>query len=413
MTIQRAIQVFAVIIIWLTPATAFRIAGTEEESIPFVPYEKGFVGKVGDNDEFPTRVNQGYESISIDMGYKRLQNCPGMVGPLEDEKFYCIGKEFGYCDRRSGICFCNKGYSGAACESCDPNHHRVGSLCYQKIRCPNDCSSAGTCDHLSGTCDCNGFREGTDCSEFTCSKYHPYCTHCDEHACIHCAEGFSINKDSSGEECEHCSRFDPRCNSCNGTACLDCIDSLLLSIKRSGRRDHDPELPYDELMRELSITVPFGSLQSNSFDEAEKYYLSDPRLVPLNASSVACDQGTNSDSSFNCYPFQTSNVVCGHNGVISFLSPTYEILENASHIRLTIQRTGGGIGNANVSYAVDHISTNMSDLTSTASHTIEQTLSFDNHEVQKSFLITINDDLQKVNMIQITVKSPFYTETHH
>ena len=129
-------------------------------------------------------------------------------------------------------------------------------------------------------------------------------------------------------------------------------------------------------------------MQSNTFDEAEQYFLADPRHVPLNASSVACDQRTNNmNSSFICHPFQTSNIVCGHNGVFSFLSPQYEILEDASHIRLTIKRTGGGIGNVSVSYAVNHISTDNSDLTATESYTIEQTLFFDYHEVQKSFLI--------------------------
>ena len=62
---------------------------------------------------------------------------------------------------------------------------------------------------------------------------------------------------------------------------------LLLSIHRSGRRPQDPPLPVDELSRELSVTVPFGSQQVDAFYDAEYYFLVDPTLVPLNVSAVA------------------------------------------------------------------------------------------------------------------------------
>lgn len=57
--------------------------------------------------------------------------CPNMVGPLNGV-YYCRGKEYGYCDQRSGICFCNMGYSGLGCESCGPTHYQEGELCYPK-----------------------------------------------------------------------------------------------------------------------------------------------------------------------------------------------------------------------------------------------------------------------------------------
>ena len=41
-------------------------------------------------------------------------------------------KEYGYCDRRSGTCFCNMGYEGVDCSACTPNYFLVGSLCYPK-----------------------------------------------------------------------------------------------------------------------------------------------------------------------------------------------------------------------------------------------------------------------------------------
>jgi hypothetical protein len=54
-----------------------------------------------------------------------------MVGPLNGV-FYCRGKEYGSCDQRSGICFCNRGYAGLGCEKCSPTHFEIGDLCYPK-----------------------------------------------------------------------------------------------------------------------------------------------------------------------------------------------------------------------------------------------------------------------------------------
>ena len=55
-------------------------------------------------------------------------------------------------------------------------------------------------------------------------------------------------------------------------------------------------MPIDELTRELSITVPFGSTQDDAYYDAEHYFLIDPALVPLNESAVECHQGLNSVS---------------------------------------------------------------------------------------------------------------------
>mmetsp|Transcript_13623 Transcript_13623/g.16691 ORF Transcript_13623/g.16691 Transcript_13623/m.16691 type:complete len:340 (+) Transcript_13623:857-1876(+) len=78
----------------------------------------------------------------------------GMIGPIDDDTYYCLAKEYGYCDRRSGTCFCNEGYQGVSCEDCSPSQIRVGSLCYPRKLCPNSCSGAGDCDHLTGLCSC-------------------------------------------------------------------------------------------------------------------------------------------------------------------------------------------------------------------------------------------------------------------
>jgi hypothetical protein len=55
-------------------------------------------------------------------------------------------------------------------------------------------------------------------------------------------------------------------------------------------------LPIDELTRELSVTVPFGSTQEDAFYDAEHYFMVDPSLVPLKNSAVECHQGLNSVS---------------------------------------------------------------------------------------------------------------------
>lgn len=49
-------------------------------------------------------------------------------------------------------------------------------------------------------------------------------------------------------------------------------------------------------MRELSVTVPFGSQQDDAFYDAEHYFLVDPSAVPLNESAVECHQGLHSVS---------------------------------------------------------------------------------------------------------------------
>lgn len=386
--------------------TSYRIAGSEDEETPFVVYEKGFVDESGETKSAaPVRNNQGYDSFhnfifDDEVMNRRLQSCPGMIGPLTDGKFYCLAKEYGYCDRRSGTCFCNDGYKGEKCEECDPNHHRVGSLCYEKVMCPNHCSFQGECNFLTGKCTCNEFREGPDCSTFKCSKFHSeQCTLCNDRHCLQCSPGFSVNKYAPpGGQCEPCYRYDPRCTACDEVQCLECTDLLLQSIKRSGRRKGvDVQLPPDELQRQLSISVPFGSKQTNAFDEAEIYDVLDDILVPLHQSSIQCDQGTTGDASFSCSPIEISNVVCGHRGVFSFTSPEYQVSENAGYIRITVRRSGGGVGKADVSYGIDHITTDDSDVTPTAYYSDTQRLSFLDHEVQKSFLLTINDDSRRVS----------------
>lgn len=67
--------------------------------------------------------------------------------------------------------------------------------------------------------------------------------------------------------------YDARCTDCDATGCLLCTDLLLSSVRRSGRRDEDPPLPFDEYTRQLSRLLPFGSQSPYAFEEAETFYL--------------------------------------------------------------------------------------------------------------------------------------------
>ena len=384
-----------------TTATAYRIKGSVDENKPFVPYERGFVQNVHDpaTTANRTRVNHGYASsvlLGDSVGKNRLFSCPQMVGPFDDDEiYYCGGLEYGYCDRRTGTCFCNEGYEGESCQSCAHTHIEVGGLCYPKKVCPNDCSWAGRCNHLTGDCECSDHRKGDDCSVSKCTRFHRFCTHCNDDGCIECEDGWSIHKNADdGYQCEPCWRFDPRCRDCNADTCTSCVDLLLLSIHRSGRRPQDPPLPIDELTRELSVTVPFGSTQADAFYDAEHYFLvDDPSLVPLNESAVECHQGLHSDDSITCLPYNlTSHITCGNYGTITFDSPEYAVREDGKQIRLTVRRSGGGVGEVAVSCSLYPITAGYEDFTPTAYYTANQTIVFRQGQIRASFLVTINDD---------------------
>jgi hypothetical protein len=150
----KASLCFAWLLVTITPCLSYRIyvpRTSAKQNIsyePFEPYEQGFVGYYGDSINFQReRINEGAPDTAtyprkFESVYPR-QVCPGMVGPLGGGQYYCIGKEYGYCDRRSGTCFCNMGYQGVDCGTCRSSHYRKGSLCYPKQLCPNDCTGHG------------------------------------------------------------------------------------------------------------------------------------------------------------------------------------------------------------------------------------------------------------------------------
>jgi len=151
-------------------------------------------------------------------------------------------------------------------------------------------------------------------------------------------------------------------------------------------------LPDDELRRNLSYALPFGTQDPSYFDEAEVYFVADQELTPLNASAVTCDQGLDLDTSVSCRPTPTSHVVCGNYGTVYFESPYYEATEAAGFVRISILRSGGGVGTVSVRYHIEHLSTDDSDITPTAFYTTSQVIEFGPGQIQQSFLITLNDD---------------------
>jgi hypothetical protein len=312
------------------------------------------------------------------------QNCPEMVGPT-NSMYFCRGAEYGYCDRRSGTCYCETGYAGVSCELCTAGYYRAvdGTHCLPRVLCANDCSGGGTCDFSSGTCTCEPHRIGNDCSRPRCSGFDSMCRECSATNCTRCVEGFHV---AGGNACASCSStHDPRCTVCNPERCLTCGDMLLLSVRRSGRRRGDPGLPLDERAREISIGVPFGTQRTEAFAEAEAFRVigtgtSESRgqgSAELVSEARACAQGHDSirligamggaiartvcprafcrDARWQCWPAPphvVSHRVCGHEGTLRWSSPTYAVDESAREVRLTVLRSGGGVGEVEVDYEI-------------------------------------------------------------
>ncbi len=84
--------------------------------------------------------------------------------------------------------------------------------------------------------------------------------------------------------------------------------------------------------------------------------------------------------------------MCGNYGTITFESPEYAVREDDGHIRLTVQRTGGGVGEVAVSYSIYPMTAGYNDVTSMAYYTTNQTIVFRPGQIRASFLLTINDD---------------------
>ena len=378
----------------------------------FKPYDRGFVGISGDPANYlRERINEGAQGTAdMDIIYEGVsprQSCPNIVGPFTDGSYYCSAKEYGYCDRRSGTCFCNTGYSGIDCSECSGTHVKIGNLCYPKKLCTNDCSGAGDCDFTTGKCICQIHRSGDYCQTLLCQTFHPLCDRCSKNGCLRCFTGYYLSGTST--ICESCLNFDPRCATCTvEEGCTLCADPLLTSIRRSGARNRDSALPLEESSRELSITIPFGSKSSESFNEAEAYQVVPATNGYLKDNAMDCDQGLYNNDTITCVPRVASHKVCGHNGVFKFRYPTYVVSESSKTFRVYVERSGGGYGQVDITYYIRHFTTNNSDLVATAQYTTNQRLSFAPGVISNSFLVMILDDnvVEEDEVFQIVLETP-------
>lgn len=237
------IVAFVALIALLHGVLGFRVlesGKSEAEGTYPKPYEAGFVGIYGDPTNLQReRINEGsFESPEQELLYEGVsprQACPNMVGPFSDGNYYCTAREFGYCDRRSGTCFCNVGYRGIDCTECSDSHYKINSVCFPRKLCPDDCSGAGSCDYSTGTCHCLEHRTGVKCEILKCSQFSALCTSCNTDGCLNCASGYYLT--GKANVCGSCYDFDPRCAGCTKElGCTTCADSLLTSVHRSGYR---------------------------------------------------------------------------------------------------------------------------------------------------------------------------------
>ena len=492
-----AVALCALVLFLSKGAEAFRKAEADDgKESRFERYAEGFVGVYAEPTNFQRqRVVPGAFNATTDMwrtsGGVRYrgsitptistprsqpempledphgrQSCPEMVGPI-NSAYFCRGPKYGYCDRRSGTCYCETGYAGTSCELCTAAYYRAdnGIDCLPRVLCPNDCSGGGACDYATGVCACEPHRIGTDCSRPRCSGIDTMCRECSSANCTRCADGFHLRPHGAG--CAACSStHDPRCTTCDDERCLACGDMLLLSVRRSGRRRADPGLPLDERVRELSIGLPFGTQRTEAFGEAEPFRVmgtatSDSRgqgSAELVHEARTCVQGGRSlgnpslsancprafcrDARWQCYPAPehlASHRVCGHEGTLRWSSPTYAVGESEREVRLTVVRSGGGVGEVEVDFDVRLLpvgwgggssradaanaelaaaertaivaagndashaawphskryafgSASWDDLTATGSYTGSQHLLFPEGVISLSFIIPINDD---------------------
>lgn len=234
---------FILILCFLQETHSFRVynmtSGEPNGSYP-KPFQAGFVGYYGDPKNLQReRINEGVNGTSdvelIYEGVSPRQACPGMVGPFSDGNYYCSAREFGYCDRRSGTCFCNTGYQGVDCTECRDSHYKIGPHCFPKKLCLDDCNGAGTCNYNNGTCTCLPHRTGQACQTLLCSIHSSLCVSCTEQTCLQCSGGYYLTGDT--RVCSSCYDFDPRCAGCiKEQGCTQCADSVLTSVRRSGYR---------------------------------------------------------------------------------------------------------------------------------------------------------------------------------
>ncbi|KAM6895722.1 stabilin-2 [Xenentodon cancila] len=158
---------------------------------------------------------------------EHCEPCPGPKGQP------CFGN--GACSdgsSGSGVCQCNKGFNGTACETCQGG--KYGVHCDQECRCRNGRCSEGR--NGDGTCDCDVGWRGVHCDEKIESKADELCGSVKCHTSANCVIR------TSGPQCLCAAGFEG-----NGTFC-SAVDPCLVNNggcslyavckrTRPGRRD--------------------------------------------------------------------------------------------------------------------------------------------------------------------------------
>lgn len=384
-----------VLVLWFRSTFAFRLLHRGVDLYDdFTSYEISYVGQANNPDV--STLENVLEGAPSTRTHPRnwapasgRQICPGMIGPLGANAYYCHTKEFGSCDRRAGVCHCNTGYEGVDCSSCQPTHYMDGNLCYPKRSCPGttggrfslECSGAGICNYSTGKCQCHSSTRTGDCSLSECMGFDLLCTACTQSYCVGCVGGYYLDENS--RSCRSCAHHSQRCAVCNSNSCLKCVDTTVWS-------HFQPAKPLlTTLESNFGSASMYATFEIGSSDEYEQF-----RILANSKPPQLCEQGLSGNSSWSCGDSlrEVPSGACGHEGTVAWSSSQYAVAEGAKTIRVAIKRSGGGIGVVQVRYILHHITTTESDIAISASYTSSSILQFDDGVTELSFLLAVHDD---------------------
>jgi len=199
---------------------------------------------------------------------------------------------------------------------------------------------------------------------------HPACVACTNQSCVQCKDGYFLEK---SHLCRKCTYHDPRCLLCDSKHCLKCSSDLPIhGYSAASLLALSERAPRNEPFR-IIVNSTTSSLYSN---------------VKI------CEQDWGDHYSWNCSsPAQEPvQVLCGHEGSISWSSSQYVVAEGATSVRLAVKRSGGGVGVVSVHYVLHHLTTGESDLTNSPLYSSSANLNFRHGVTELSFVLSVHDD---------------------
>ncbi|KAM9705237.1 stabilin-2-like [Menidia menidia] len=158
---------------------------------------------------------------------QRCEPCPGLKGRPCFNNGECLDGVVG-----SGVCRCNKGFNGTACETCQSG--KYGVHCDQECDCKNGRCNEGL--KGDGTCECDVGWRGVHCDEKIESKADELCGSVKCHSSANCVIR------TSGPECLCAAGFKGNGSFCEAVdPCLldngSCSQYAVCKRTRPGRRD--------------------------------------------------------------------------------------------------------------------------------------------------------------------------------